>query len=146
MLQNEVTFVQYWYPTERKQKNKFMRARANEDTDSSEFIVSAKYPLLILFNTGDVLHVNIWSEYTSVNHLLLCTIMDRGWFQHLSIHLFSKSLLHFNSLSFWLMSAYSCWSLRLQLACDEVDFAKWKYTCLFSCCRDISGYRTGRGR
>lgn len=27
-------------------------------------------------------------------------------------------------LCFWLMHTYSCWSLRLQLACNEVVFAK----------------------
>lgn len=97
MLHKEITLLQYQYPIELKHKNEFMGARDNQNIEGWKSILSTEHLLLVFFDTGNVLHINIWSEYTSIKHLILQTRTDPKPFQHLSIHLFSKSLLHFNS-------------------------------------------------
>lgn len=58
-------------PIELEHKNNFVETRANQNNEGWESSLRAKHLLLVLLNTENALHVNIWSEYASINRLLL---------------------------------------------------------------------------
>lgn len=134
MLQNEITLMKCQYPIELEHKNNFVETRDNQNIEGWESSLGAKHLLLVLINTENALHINSWSEYTSINRLLLWTLGDSNTCRFISfLNLYYILIL----LSFWLLSAYSCWSLKLQLACNEVVFAQRKYICLCCCVQEI---------